>query len=191
MNKSFLSKSELVEIGFKKIGNNVLISRNANFYGADKISIGDNVRIDDFCILSGKIILGSYIHISAYTVLYGGNNGIELKDYSGISSRCAVYAVSDDYSGLFLTNPMVPEKFRNVYGGRVTLEKHVIVGSGCTILPNVRLGEGVSVGCMSLINKSLDEWGIYVGIPCRRIKERSKKILQLEDIHRNQLKSGE
>ena len=107
-----------------------MISRNARIYSADAIIIGNNVRIDDFCILSGKITLGSHIHISAFTVLYGGNYGIELKDYSAISSRCAVYAYSDDYSGFALSNPMVPDKFRNVDGGKVTLEKHALIGSG-------------------------------------------------------------
>ena len=56
-----------------------------------------------------------------------------------------------------------------------------IVGSGCTVLPGVTLGEGVSVGAMSLINKSLDEWGIYVGIPAKKIKDRSKEMLKYVD----------
>jgi len=33
---------------------------------------------------------------------------------------------------------------------------------------------------MSLINKSLDSWGMYVGIPCKKIKERSKELLKFE-----------
>jgi galactoside O-acetyltransferase len=37
---------------------------------------------------------------------------------------------------------------------------------------------------MTLVNKSLDPWGIYVGVPAKRIKERSKKLLALEkDFH--------
>ena len=109
-----------------------------------------------------------------------GKYGIILEDFVGISSRCAVYAVSDDYSGDFLTNPTIPSKYRNVSGGRVILKKHSLIGSGCTILPNIKIGEGTSIGSMSLVNKTLDEWGCYVGIPCHRVKDRSKKILLLE-----------
>ena len=180
MKTNFYSEEELKEIGLKAYGKNVLISRNATIYGADKINIGDNVRIDDFCILSGNISLGSYIHIAAYCGLFGGVAGIIMEDFTAVSSRSAVYAASDDYSGAALTNPMLPDKFRNVIEGAVTIKKHSIIGTGSTILPNITIGEGCSVGSMSLVNKSIDAWGIYVGIPCKRIKERKKDLLELE-----------
>ena len=177
---SFYTENELKNIGFKYFGKNVLISKNACIYGANNISIGDNVRIDDFCILSGNIKLGNYIHISAATLLFGGKNGIEISDFCSVSSRCAIYADTDDYSGMAMANPMVPEECRNVVGGKVLLKKHVLIGTGCTVLPNLIINEGVSVGCMSLINKSLEEWGIYIGIPCKKLKSREKNILELE-----------
>ena len=113
-------------------------------------------------------------------MLFGGEDGILLRDYVGISSRSAVYAASDDYSGHFMTNPTVPEKYRHIISKTVYMEKHVLIGTGCTVLPGVMIGEGTSVGSMSLVNKSLDAWGIYVGVPCRRMKERSKDLLLLE-----------
>lgn len=177
---SFYSEEELKELGLKSYGKNVLISRNAKIYGADKISIGNNVRIDDFCILSGNIVLGSYIHISAYCALYGGVSGIVMEDFSGVSARCVVYGDSDDFSGAALTNSMVPDEFRNVTGGTVKICRYTQVGTGTTILPDITIGEGCSVGAMSLVNKSLDEWGIYAGIPCKRIKDRKKDLLELE-----------
>lgn len=179
---NFYSKEELQQMGFKFIGGgvNVLISRKASIYGIENISIGNDVRIDDFCILSGNITIGNYVHIAASVLLFGGNSGIVIEDFAGISSRSAIYADSDDYTGLALTNPTVPDQFRKVDGGRVTLGKHVLIGSGCTILPGVTIKEGTSVGSMSLINKDLESWGIYLGIPCKRVRERSKNILKLE-----------
>lgn len=178
---SFYSKEELKEIGFKQIGDNVLLSRKASFYSPDEISIGSNVRIDDFCILSGNIDIGNYIHISAACFIFGGNVGVKLEDFTTVSSRTAIYAKTDDYSGSYLTNPTLPNQFRGVIEGRVVLKKHSIIGSGCTVLPNVIIGIGTAVGSMSLVNKSLDEWGIYAGIPCRFIKERSRHLLTLEN----------
>lgn len=177
---SFYSIEELNDIGFNSIGTNVLISRKASIYGAENISIGSNVRIDDFCVLSGKINIGNYVHIASNCLLFAGNSGIDLKDFVGISSRSAVYAESDDYSGIALSNPMVPSQYRKIEGKQVVFEKHALVGTGSTILPGVILGEGVSVGSMSLVTKSLDPWGIYVGIPCKLIKERNKNVLALE-----------
>lgn len=177
---SFYSEEELKQLGFKSMGAHVQLSRKASIYGAENISLGDHVRIDDFCILSGKISMGNHVHIAAYCALYGGTSGIEMCDYTCISSRGAVYAISDDYSGNALTNATISSKFRNVIEEKVIIEKHALIGTGCTVLPGVIIGEGASVGSMSLINHSLDGWGIYGGIPCKKIKERSKKLLEFE-----------
>jgi acetyltransferase-like isoleucine patch superfamily enzyme len=177
---NFLSTDELNELGLASFGDNVLISRKASIYGAENISIGNNVRIDDFCILSGKINIGNYIHIAAYTALYGGEKGIEINDFSNISSKIAIYSISDDYSGETLTNPMIPDKYKKVRSERVVIERHVIIGSGCVVLPGVVLKEGSSFGAMSLINRSSEPWSINVGIPFKKIKNRSKRLLELE-----------
>jgi len=175
---SFYTLSELRALGLKRYGENVLISRKCSLYSAEKISIGDNVRIDDFCILSGNIVLGSYIHISAYSSLFAGNHNIIFEDFTTVSSRCAIYAESDDYSGESPTNPMLPEECRTTYGGNVILKPYVIIGSGCTILPNLTIGEGAAIGAMSLVTKDILDWGIYGGVPCRLLKKRSKKLLE-------------
>jgi galactoside O-acetyltransferase len=171
---SFYDPEELRDFGFKSIGSNVYISRKASFYGAEKMQIGDNVRIDDFCILSGNIEIGSNIHISAYCALYGGM-GIRIEDYSGLSARCTVYSAVDDFSGNYLIGPMVNPALTNVTGGTVTIKKFVQVGAGTVIMPAVTLNEGVAVGSMSFINKTLDQWTIYAGCPVKKIKDRSKK----------------
>lgn len=178
---SFYSSEEVKCLGFEHIGENVLVSKKASIYASNMISIGDNVRIDDFCILSGKIHIGSHIHISAYTGLFGGKSGICLEDFVTISSRCVLYADSDDYSGEFLTNPMIPDKYTNVTGGLVYLGEHAILGTNCTVLPNVRINEGVAVGAMSLVIRDLEAWKMYVGIPCKYLKERSRRLLSQKE----------
>ena len=174
---SFYTQDELLSLGFGSIGSNVLVSRFARFYGIGEISIGSNVRIDDFCILSGKISLGSHIHISAYCAMYGAN-GIEMEDYTGLSPRCSVFSASDDFSGEFQIGPMVDKSRTNVTGGRVLIGRYAQVGSGCVVLPDLTVGEGVAVGAMSLVNKSLEPWGIYAGIPARKIRERKRDLLR-------------
>lgn len=77
-----------------------------------------------------------------------------------------------------MTNPLLPDKYRAVIKQPVSIGKHCIIGSGCTILPGVELGEGCSVGSMSLVNHSAEPWGVYMGIPARRVKERSRKLLE-------------
>lgn len=175
---SFYSEEELSKLGLRCYGKNVMISRKSSLYSPGKISIGDNVRIDDFCILSGNIRLGNCIHIAAYCALFGGAEGIEFRDYSGLSARGVVYAESDDYCGDYITNPTVPKEMRHVISGKVVFCEYSIVGAGCIVLPGCILNEGVAVGAMSLVNKSLDEWGIYAGVPAKRLKDRKKGLLK-------------
>jgi len=175
---SFYTNEELIELGFKSVGKNVLVSRNAKFYGISNIEIGNNVRIDDFCILSGQIILGSHIHISSYCALYGANI-IEMEDYTGLSPRCTVLSASDDFSGDFLISPMVDMTKTNVTGGKVLIKRYSQIGAGCIIFPDLTIENGVAVGAMSLVRHSLKEWCIYAGIPTKKIKDRNKGLLKL------------
>ena len=175
---SFYTTEELNKLGFKKIGKNVLISKKASIYSPEKISIGNNVRIDDFCILSGDIEIGNYVHIAAYVALYG-RYGIKISDFCGCSARCTIYSATDDFSGEYMISPMVPEEYTNVSGGKVTLERFIQLGANTVVMPNISIKEGTSVGAMSFVNKDLAEWGIYAGIPCKRIKDRRKNILEL------------
>lgn len=178
MKNSFYSHEELKDLGLKNFGDNVLISRYAQFYSPELIEIGHDVRIDDFCILSGDIKLGNYIHISAYSALYG-KFGIEMEDYTGLSPRCTVFSASDDFSGEFLIGPMIDKKYTNVTGGKVLIKKYSQLGCSCVVLPSVTINEGVAVGAMSLITKDLEQWKIYAGCPARFIKERSKGLLKV------------
>ncbi|WP_321381701.1 acyltransferase [Trichococcus shcherbakoviae] len=177
---SFYSTEELKELGVKKFGENVLISRKASIYGAQGIIIGNHVRIDDFCILSGKITIGDYIHIAPYSALYGGTEGLLIQDFANISSKVSIYSINDDYSGETMTNPMIPDRFKNIQSEQVIIERHVIIGSGCVILPGSVLKEGSSFGALTLINKSSEPWSINAGIPFKKIKDRSKELLKLE-----------
>ena len=174
---SFYTKEELNTMGFIHVGENVHISRKASIYGSNRMSFGDNVRIDDFCILSGDITLGSNIHISAYCGLYGAN-GIIMENYTGLSPRCTLFSATDDFSGDFLISPMSPDEYCNVTGGRILIKKYSQVGSGTTIMQNLTIEEGVAVGAMSFVNRSLDEWTIYAGIPAKKIKERKRGLLK-------------
>ena len=179
---TFLSKEEVRALGLKSCGEDVLIGRYAVLYHPEKLSVGNHVRIDDFTIISGNVTLHDYIHISHFCGLYGAEAGIEMMDYSCLSSKVSVYATSDDYSGETMTNPMVPAPYHGKHiSAPVCIGKHGLIGCGSVILPGVVIAEGCSVGSMTLCNKSTEEYGIYAGIPARRIRERSRKLAELEE----------
>lgn len=178
----FLSHEALQAMGFKSLGHNVLISDRASIYGAARISLGDHTRIDDFCIISageGGIEIGRYVHLACYVSIIGAGR-VVMEDFSGCSSRVAIYSSNDDYLGNALTNPCVPPEYTNVSSAPVHIGRHAIIGATCVILPGVTIGEGSAVGALTLVSRNLEPWGIYAGTPPRRIKDRSKALLEKE-----------
>ena len=178
---AYFNEDELKRAGFKRLGRNVKVHNRASLYGVENISIGDNVRIDDFAVIvaTGGVTIGSYVQIANLCYL-GGRYGIDIDDFSTLAPGVKLFSASDDYSGETLTNPTVPIHFTGGDKGKVVLKKHVIIGAGSIVLPNCVLGEGCSVGALSVVKKSLDPWGVYAGIPVRRIKERKRELLSLE-----------
>jgi galactoside O-acetyltransferase len=181
--QGYFESEELRKFGFKSVGDNVKIAKNTTIIGLNNISLGNNIRIDGNVVIaaySGSLTLGNYIHIGGGCYL-GCGGDITLGDFSGLSQGISIYSETDDYTGKSLTNPTVPHKYLNVKVAPVILGKHVIVGSGSVILPGVTIGEGSSVGALSLVTKSLDGWGVYIGAPAKRLKARKKDMLKLEE----------
>ena len=146
--EAYFSEDEVENLGFARIGKNVKIKRNVGIVGTENISIGDNVRIDDFTMImaSGEPCrIGSYVHIAAHCTIYG-RAGFVMEDFSGLSPGVRIFTLGDDYSGEKLTNPSVPSKYTGGVRGTVTLKRHVIIGANTVILPNLTIGEGTSVG---------------------------------------------
>lgn len=177
---AYLTEHELKGLGFKSLGKNVKISDKASIYNHEQISIGDHTRIDDFCVVSGKVTIGRRVHIAPHCLVAGGELGITMDDYSGLAYFVQVFSQSDDYSGRTLTNPTVPAKFKNEFKSPVYIGRHVIIGSGSVVFPGVRIEEGCSVGAITLVSKSTEPWGVYIGNPAKRLKDRKKDLLELE-----------
>jgi acetyltransferase-like isoleucine patch superfamily enzyme len=177
---AYMTDKEMHGMGFKSLGLNVKISTKASIYDCNQIEIGDSSRIDDFCVISGKINIGCHVHLTPMCLVAGGEKGVLIGDFVTMAYGVKVFSQSDDYSGQTMTNSTVPGKYKNEYKDRVVIKKHSIIGAGSIVMPGVILEEGVSIGAMALVTKSTDSWSIYVGVPARKIKKRSKELLNLE-----------
>jgi acetyltransferase-like isoleucine patch superfamily enzyme len=177
---AYYTKQELENLGFNYIGVNVKISTKASIYNFDQISVGDNSRIDDFCIVSGRVKIGKNVHITPQCLIAGGEKGIIFEDFTTIAYQVKIFTQSDDYSGETMTNSTIPKEFKNEFKQQVILKRYSIVGAGSILMPGVILEEGTSVGAMSLVLNSTEPWNIYVGIPAQKLKKRQKNLLKLK-----------
>ncbi len=173
----YLDERELGERGIKSVGEKVMVHETAILVDLDNIELGSNLRIGAFCILSaagGHIRIGDHMHIAAHRDLFGAR-GIDMADFSGLSQTAKIYSAGDDYSGAGLTNPTVPREYVRTIGGAVRLGRHVIIGSGTVILPGVEIGDGVSVGALSLVTKSLEDEASIRAFRCGASRAAAKR----------------
>lgn len=157
---NFYTDFQLKEFGFTSVGKNVKVSSKCSFYGIQG-SIGNNVRIDDFCIFKGAIYIGSNVHVCSYSMVSGVRAPVVLSSFCVLAARCSIYTSSNNHSADALPAPLAPERFTSQITGPVIVGSGVMIGAHVVILPNVVIGDGASVGAGCVISQSVPE-GIMV-----------------------------
>jgi len=177
-----LTEEELKQYPFKSLGKNVTIHSRAILCGIENLSIGDNSRIDDNAVIlaTDEVSLGAYVHIPCFCFL-GGKFGIEIGNFTSLAPGVKIFSSSDDYSGEYMTGPLVPSECCGGDRGKVVIGRHVVLGANTVVLPGLTVGDGVSVGAQSLVKKDLEPWGMYAGTPARQIGQRKKDLLKLAE----------
>ncbi|NND22625.1 MAG: hypothetical protein HKO14_11095 [Silicimonas sp.] len=79
-----------------------------------------------------------------------------------------------------MTNPTVPDTYKREIKEAVRIGRHCIIGTGSIVFPGVNMADGCSLVAMSLLTADTEEWGIYVGVPAKKVKDRSRELLKLE-----------
>ena len=158
----------------KYLGKEVKIFEFAKIIKPESLEIDDYSQIDDFVFLNSGIEtkIGKFVHISSFSSIIGGGK-FTIGDFSGLSAGCRIITGSDDFKGSYLSNPCIPNHYKNVQLGEIRIGKHCILGSNCVVLPNILIPDGVSVGAGSIISKDLEPWSIYVGYKPKKVAERT------------------
>ncbi|MBI2966882.1 MAG: acyltransferase [Bacteroidetes bacterium] len=136
-------------------------------------SIGANSVLDDFVKIKhvggiGNIEIGQFVYINSGTVLYSGN-GIKIGNNVLIGPNCNLMPVNHQYSN--------PERIIRSQGfqpsrGGIIIEDDVWLGANVTLLDGAIIRRGCVIGANSLVSSDTDEYGIYAGIPAKKIKTR-------------------
>lgn len=157
--------------------NGALVHKTANLVGG--ISLGEGSRVDAFVTITGTVIVGRRVHISAGACIFG-TGGVVIDDYSAISAGVKVFTATEDLSGEWLCNPCSPKDRRRPIEAPIRIGKHCVVGANSVLLPGAELKDGACVGALSLVKRPLMGWTIYAGVPAKFIRRRSRRALELE-----------
>lgn len=154
-----------------KIGRNVLIESNVVI----RRQYGGNIRIGDNCYIScgvqllthgGDINIGNNCTINPMTVIYG-QGGVDIGNNVRIAAHCVIVP-----SNHIFRETTIPIYKQGLSKKGIIISNDVWLGAGVKVLDGVTIGEGCVVGANSVVNKSLDPYGVYVGIPAKKIKSR-------------------
>ena len=167
MNTEYLSKNDLKKINFKSLGQNVMISKNVTLIGTNNISLGSNVRIDDYCIISsneGYLKIGNDVHIGGQSYL-GCAGDLTIGNNINIAQGVKIYTKINDYTSFDGNN----NKF---ILGKIDIGDQVIIGSNSVLIGKCIIGEGATIGALSFVKNDLKPWSVYAGNPLKFIKDR-------------------
>jgi galactoside O-acetyltransferase len=170
-----LSERQCQRIKLGAIGRHCLIHETVQFFNASKVFLGDNVRIDCFSILSAGpngLYIGNHVHLGAGCYLFGGGGKILLEDFSGLSSRVSLFTASDEFTDGCLFGACIPERYRKVTKGDVTLRINAGVGAGSVVLPGVTIGFNARVGALTVVGKDVPDHELIAGNSPRRVRRR-------------------
>jgi len=133
-------------------GSKLIVSIRCRFQSPRNIHIGNECQINTGCILAandskdGSIQIGDNVLIGPYVMIHSGNHNY--KDAN----------ITIDKQG-------------HSFGG-IVIQDDVWIGAKSIVLSGVIVAKGSVIAAGSIVTKDTEEYGVYAGVPARKIKSR-------------------
>jgi len=182
---------------FQRVGKGVAFGHHITIRHPHKISISDNSFIDDYSVLDAKgddnegIRIGKNTYIGRNTTLSCKGGSIFLRDYSNISANCSLLSETIIEVGAYtflaghcylvaggnhrFDRTDIPIMLQpSLDRGGIRIGDDCWLGASVVVLDGVNIEKGSVIGAGAVVNKSLPEYSIAVGVPARKVKQRNK-----------------
>jgi acetyltransferase-like isoleucine patch superfamily enzyme len=174
-------------------GRNVIFGQNVVLRHPHKIRIGDDVVIDDNCLLDAKgnanrgITIGSRVFVGRNTILSCKNGDIDLADGANIGFNCEIFSASrvsigrDTLLAAYcyviggdhdFSDPSAAVLAQGRRSDGVAIGAGAWLGAGAKVLDGVTVGDGAVIGAAALVREAVPAGSIAVGIPARVVGQR-------------------
>jgi acetyltransferase-like isoleucine patch superfamily enzyme len=174
-------------------GRNVIFGHNVVLRHPHKIRIGDDVVIDDNCLLDAKgdanrgITIGSRVFVGRNTILSCKNGDIDLADGANIGFNCEIFSASrvsigrDTLLAAYcyviggdhdFSDPSAAVLAQGRRSDGVAIGAGAWLGAGAKVLDGVTVGDGAVIGAAALVREAVPAGSIAVGIPARVVGQR-------------------
>lgn len=174
-------------------GRNVVFGQNVVLRHPHKIHVGDDVMIDDNCLIDAKgesnagIRIGSGVFIGRNSILSCKNGDIELANGANVGFNCEIfsasrvrigtnvlmaaysYVIGGDHDFSDVSRPVLEQTRRSA---GVSIGDGAWIGAGAKILDGVSVGEGAIIGAAAVVREDVGARAVAVGIPARVVSTR-------------------
>jgi acetyltransferase-like isoleucine patch superfamily enzyme len=191
-----LLRSKMYPWLFKRCGRNVMFGCDIVLRHPNKISIGDDVIIDDNCLLDAKgidnkgITIGNGCFVGRNSILSCKNGDIVLEDGVNIGFNAEIFSGSMVSVGC---NTLLAAYCYLIGGGHasddleksITEQEHVSLGirvaSDCWLGAGVKVLDGVVIetksiiGAGAVVSKNIGEYSVALGVPAKVVRDRRSR----------------
>jgi acetyltransferase-like isoleucine patch superfamily enzyme len=175
-------------------GRNVVFGQNVVLRHPHKIHLGDDVVIDDNCLLDAKgdrnqgIRIGNGVFVGRNSILSCKNGDIVLGDRANLGFNCEIfsaslvevgpsvliaayaYVIGGDHD---FTDPSATVLAQGRTSRGVAIGEGAWIGAGAKILDGLRVGESAVVGAGAVVTHDVPPHAVVVGIPARAVSSRA------------------
>ena len=174
-------------------GRNVIFGQNVVLRHPHKIRIGNDVVVDDNCLLDAKgdtnqgITIGSGVFIGRNSILSCKNGDIELADGVNIGFNCEVFSASrvtigrDTLLAAYcyviggdhdFSDPSAAVLAQGRRSDGVSIGAGAWLGAGAKVLDGVAIADRAIIGAGAVVREAVAEGAIAVGVPARVVGQR-------------------
>ncbi len=180
---------------FNKTGKGLIVGRNVVIRHPDKIEIGDNVTIDDNCLLDARgagsegIVLEDGVIVNRNCMLQAKSGPIRLGTRTSLGSNSVVVSLSGvdigeavlTAGGIYISagayrfgDTDIPVMDQGAYTeGPIRIGSKSWLGTCSIVLDGITIGDGAVIGAGSVVTRDIADHCIAVGVPAKVIRNKT------------------
>ena len=180
-----------------RCGRNVIFGQNVTLRHPHKIRIGDDVVIDDNCLLDAKgegnrgIDIGTGVFVGRNTILSCKNGDIEIADGANLGFNCEVFSASRvvigretlvaAYCYLIGGDHELGDAAQSVLGQNrrsagISVGEGAWLGAGVKVLDGISIGARAVIGAGAVVREDVPAGATAVGVPARILKQEGQRV---------------
>lgn len=152
------------------VGNHVVVLNNCRIQGVKQYN---NATYNPEIVLEDGVSIQQALHLTCANKIVIGKN-------TAIAAHVTITDIHHPY-----TNINIPIEHQDIEVKSVHIGKDCKIYNGAVILPGVTIGDHVTIGANSVVNKDIPDYSVAAGLPAKVIKSYNHQVGQWIDLKNN------